>query len=183
MPINVSFLADYPDFLSFVIVMLIAVLLATGVKESSFLNNIFTVVNVCTVVVVIVTGIMRGEFQYDKYSYVTQQTISITFHCRFSRPSQLEHTEREHTGRCAQWKRRWRRRFHAIRHCWRDGRCGKVLLRICRIRLCGHDRRRSQESTAQYPIVYCYFVNYYLHLVFRRIDRFDHDVAVLFASE
>lgn len=60
MPINVSFLADYPDFFSFVIVMLISVLLAVGVKESSILNNIFTVINLLTVILVIVTGIMKG---------------------------------------------------------------------------------------------------------------------------
>lgn len=60
MPINVSFLADFPDFFSFVIVMLISVLLAVGVKESSILNNIFTVINLFTVILVIVTGIMRG---------------------------------------------------------------------------------------------------------------------------
>lgn len=60
MPIDVSFLADFPDFFSFAIVMLVSVLLAVGVKESSLLNNIFTVINLCTVVLVIVTGIMRG---------------------------------------------------------------------------------------------------------------------------
>lgn len=61
-PINVGFLADYPDFFSFVIIMILAVLLSVGVKESSVLNNIFTVVNLMTVIIVIVTGLMKGTF-------------------------------------------------------------------------------------------------------------------------
>lgn len=61
MPIHVSFLASYPDFFSFIIVMLVSILLAVGVKESSLLNNIFTVINLCTVVMVIVTGIMKAD--------------------------------------------------------------------------------------------------------------------------
>lgn len=59
-PIEVSFLADYPDFFSFVIVLLLAILLAVGVKESSLLNNVFTTINLATVVVVIVTGSIKG---------------------------------------------------------------------------------------------------------------------------
>lgn len=65
-PINVHFLADYPDFFSFVIIMILAVLLSVGVKESSVLNNVFTVVNLMTVTIVIVTGIMRGIFLFDR---------------------------------------------------------------------------------------------------------------------
>lgn len=59
-PIEVSFLADYPDFFSFFVVLLLATLLAVGVKESSLLNNVFTTINLATVVIVIVTGSMKG---------------------------------------------------------------------------------------------------------------------------
>lgn len=56
MPIDVDFLADYPDFFSFFVVMVLAVLLSIGVKESSLLNNIFTSVNIVTVLIVLVAG-------------------------------------------------------------------------------------------------------------------------------
>lgn len=83
MPINVSFLAEYPDFLSFVIILLIAVLLAVGVKESTFLNNIFTVVNLCTVAIVIVTGIMRGNINLGIALRALQAWLGIRhyYHC------------------------------------------------------------------------------------------------------
>lgn len=61
MPINVSFLAEYPDFFSFGIVMFLAFLLATGVKESTFLNNVFTGVNLATVMIVLVAGGMNAD--------------------------------------------------------------------------------------------------------------------------
>lgn len=60
MPIEVSFLATYPDFLSFGMILLLACVLAFGVKESSMLNNIFTCVNLCTIGIVLVAGAMNG---------------------------------------------------------------------------------------------------------------------------
>lgn len=60
-PINVSFLADYPDFFSFVIVLVLAVLLAVGVKESSVMNNIFTTVNMITVAIVLAAGAYKAD--------------------------------------------------------------------------------------------------------------------------
>uniref|UniRef100_A0A1B6KPK8 Cationic amino acid transporter C-terminal domain-containing protein n=1 Tax=Graphocephala atropunctata TaxID=36148 RepID=A0A1B6KPK8_9HEMI len=56
LPIGVSWLSPYPDFLSCGFILVLALLLAWGVKESSFLNNVFTVVNLCTVTLVIVVG-------------------------------------------------------------------------------------------------------------------------------
>ncbi len=56
LPIDIDFLADYPDFFSFFIVMLLATLLSIGVKESTVLNNVFTTVNVITVLIVLVAG-------------------------------------------------------------------------------------------------------------------------------
>lgn len=61
MPIDVSFLAEYPDFFSFVIVMILSILLAIGVKESTFLNNVFTAVNLTTVCIVLVAGSMNAD--------------------------------------------------------------------------------------------------------------------------
>ncbi|XP_012251414.2 cationic amino acid transporter 3 [Athalia rosae] len=61
MPINVSFLSDYPDFFAFGMVLLLAILLSVGVKESSLLNNIFTTINLLTIGVVIVAGSMKAN--------------------------------------------------------------------------------------------------------------------------
>ncbi|XP_025199528.1 cationic amino acid transporter 2-like [Melanaphis sacchari] len=58
-PINVSFLADYPDVLSFSLVILLSIILSWGVRESTMINNIFTFVNLLTVVTVIITGLFR----------------------------------------------------------------------------------------------------------------------------
>jgi solute carrier family 7 (cationic amino acid transporter), member 3 len=60
-PIDIDFLAEYPDFFSFVIVLVLASVLAFGVKESSFLNNIFTVVNLITVAIVLVAGTIKAD--------------------------------------------------------------------------------------------------------------------------
>lgn len=56
LPIDIEFLADYPDFFSFFIVMLLAVILSIGVKESSMMNNVFTTVNIITVLIMLVAG-------------------------------------------------------------------------------------------------------------------------------
>lgn len=62
LPINVGFLGSYPDLLSFGMVMLVAVLLSAGVKESSWMNIIFTTVNLTTILVMIVAGAIKCEY-------------------------------------------------------------------------------------------------------------------------
>lgn len=58
-PMSVDFLASYPDFFSFIVVIMLSLLLSVGVKESSILNNIFTTINVATVILVIGSGAMK----------------------------------------------------------------------------------------------------------------------------
>ncbi|KPJ06300.1 Low affinity cationic amino acid transporter 2 [Papilio machaon] len=60
-PINISFLADYPDFFAFALVLLITILLAVGVSESTKINNVFTALNMITVVVVVIAGAMKSD--------------------------------------------------------------------------------------------------------------------------
>lgn len=62
LPMDIDFLAAYPDLLSFVLVMLVAVMLSIGVKESSWMNIVFTAVNLGTIVVMIVAGAIKGGF-------------------------------------------------------------------------------------------------------------------------
>uniref|UniRef100_A0A1A9UXV0 Cationic amino acid transporter C-terminal domain-containing protein n=1 Tax=Glossina austeni TaxID=7395 RepID=A0A1A9UXV0_GLOAU len=61
LPINVGFLGAYPDFLAFAMVLLLTALLAFGVKESSFLNNIFTSVNLITICIVLIAGSINAD--------------------------------------------------------------------------------------------------------------------------
>ena len=70
MGIDVNFLAQYPDFLSFSAVILLAILLGYGVKESSRVNNIFTGLNLLVIAIVIVTGIIYGEKYFKMITYV-----------------------------------------------------------------------------------------------------------------
>lgn len=63
LPINIDFLGDYPDFLACGLILLLTALLAFGVKESSFLNNIFTTVNLLTILIVIIAGSIYGKFK------------------------------------------------------------------------------------------------------------------------
>ncbi|XP_060857049.1 high affinity cationic amino acid transporter 1-like [Metopolophium dirhodum] len=61
-PMNVSFLAGYPDLLSFSLVVLLSFLLSWGVRESAMINNVFTIVNLLTVGTVVVSGLFKINF-------------------------------------------------------------------------------------------------------------------------
>ncbi|XP_042892590.1 uncharacterized protein LOC122266776 isoform X2 [Penaeus japonicus] len=56
MPISVSFLSDYPDFLAFGLSFILSIILAVGVKESSMMNNIFTFINLVVITYVIIAA-------------------------------------------------------------------------------------------------------------------------------
>ncbi|XP_035706060.1 cationic amino acid transporter 2 isoform X2 [Folsomia candida] len=55
-PIKVEFLSDYFDAFAFSITIVLTLLLSFGVKESSFVNNFFTALNLGVVIFVIVAG-------------------------------------------------------------------------------------------------------------------------------
>lgn len=83
MPIHVDFLANYPDLLSFVLVLLVAVLLSIGVKESSYMNIVFTAVNLITICIMIVAGAMKGKLKH--YSRFKIQNVgSNVYGCNYS---------------------------------------------------------------------------------------------------
>ncbi|KAI5709708.1 hypothetical protein M8J76_001852 [Diaphorina citri] len=62
MPIHISFMAAYPDFIAAGIVFLLSILLAWGVKESTMANSIFTVVNLLVVATMMVAGSFKVDF-------------------------------------------------------------------------------------------------------------------------
>lgn len=61
MPISVSFLSEYPDFLAFGLSFILSVVLAVGVKESSMMNNIFTFINLVVIAYVIIAAGTQAE--------------------------------------------------------------------------------------------------------------------------
>jgi len=62
MPMNVPFLADYPDWTAFSITVLLSMVLSVGVEESTRFNNLFTILNLSVVVFVIIAGITKSSF-------------------------------------------------------------------------------------------------------------------------
>ncbi|RNA27609.1 high affinity cationic amino acid transporter 1-like isoform X1, partial [Brachionus plicatilis] len=63
MHMNVHFLAPYPDFLAFGMAVIITGLLTIGVKESSFVNKIFTAGNVACIFFVIFCGSSQADLK------------------------------------------------------------------------------------------------------------------------
>ena len=61
MPINISFLSEYPDFCALGITLLLTGILSVGVKESTRFNNIFTFLNLAIVLFVIIFGFFHAD--------------------------------------------------------------------------------------------------------------------------
>nr|CAD7398897.1 unnamed protein product [Timema poppensis] len=67
-PMNISFMSPYFDFFSFFASISLTVALALGVKESSFMNNILTTLNMGVVLFVIIAGSWKANPQNWKIS-------------------------------------------------------------------------------------------------------------------
>ena len=69
MPMNVSQLSSYPDFLAFIISMSLAIGLCFGVNHSARFTAIFTIMNLFIVVLVLVDGGIKADLRNWSLSY------------------------------------------------------------------------------------------------------------------
>ncbi|XP_035518823.1 cationic amino acid transporter 2-like [Morone saxatilis] len=71
-PMDSPGLAPYPDFFAAGLIMLLAGVLAYGVKESAVLNTVFTAVNITVLVFIIISGFIKGDLNNWR---ISQETI------------------------------------------------------------------------------------------------------------
>ncbi|CAH1971139.1 unnamed protein product [Acanthoscelides obtectus] len=60
-PIDIPYLSKYFDFFAFSVSVVLAVALAMGIKESSFVNNIMTILNITVILFVIIAGSIKAD--------------------------------------------------------------------------------------------------------------------------
>ncbi|GLD62681.1 cationic amino acid transporter 2-like isoform X1, partial [Lates japonicus] len=71
-PMDSPGLALYPDFFAAGLIMLLAVILSYGVKESAVLSTVFTAVNVSVLFFIIIAGFIKGDISNW---HISQETI------------------------------------------------------------------------------------------------------------
>ncbi|CAH8515042.1 unnamed protein product [Heterobilharzia americana] len=61
MSLNLPGFAEYVDPLAVATIILVTILLSVGVKESTMINNIFTVINLCVITFIIIAGLIYAD--------------------------------------------------------------------------------------------------------------------------
>jgi len=97
-------LSNYPDVFAFGIVMLLTLLIAFGVKEFALVNKIFTCLNVCVILFVVILGYTTADLhnwqwtpeEIQEYMLNQSRTKNASFHesgMSFVNDSEFNHTE------------------------------------------------------------------------------------------
>ncbi|XP_035290385.1 cationic amino acid transporter 2-like [Anguilla anguilla] len=81
-PMGLPGLAAFPDFFAAGLILLLAGVLAFGVKESSTINKIFTGINIAVLLFIIISGFIKGDINNW---YISMETIlNTTSHMQVS---------------------------------------------------------------------------------------------------
>ncbi|TNN11658.1 High affinity cationic amino acid transporter 1 isoform 2 [Schistosoma japonicum] len=59
--LNLPGLAEYADPLAVGMIILMTILLSVGVRESAMINNVFTVINLCVIAFIVITGLIYAD--------------------------------------------------------------------------------------------------------------------------
>ncbi|XP_027129309.1 cationic amino acid transporter 2 [Larimichthys crocea] len=83
-------LAPYPDFFAAGLIMLLAGILAFGVKESAIVNKVFTAVNILVLLFVIISGTIKGN--------INNWSLDESVRARYENQTSLNETVRFGSG-------------------------------------------------------------------------------------